>query len=202
MARGYPAGCGLFGARSAVVRRNQRLVWFSYLAADDLREACASGTVDRIRYVFNADFNREVRTIDIAAQRLVAQRFRGSTWLQVQSMSLLNRPQTAEKTMNDNELGAILAAIDRGQARAVTLPSNEHYAVLETCIAGAFQVRGYNGRDLESNKLFELMAGLDPLDERWPRLDPSRRPPPPYAVVRDDQMPFFVVRISAGGVRN
>ncbi len=41
--------------------------WFSYLAGDDIRAACASGAPERYRFVYNAVWGEQVRTYDVAA---------------------------------------------------------------------------------------------------------------------------------------
>lgn len=40
--------------------------WFSYLNADDLRQACSAGTADsQIRIIYNADYYKEVRVFEL-----------------------------------------------------------------------------------------------------------------------------------------
>jgi len=44
-----------------------RYQWLSYLAGDDIRELCSLGSQDRLRLIYNADFNNETRTFDFVA---------------------------------------------------------------------------------------------------------------------------------------
>ena len=57
------AGCASSGPVSDPVARN--LSWFSYLAGDDIRAACAPGAPDRYRFVYNAIWGEQVRAYDV-----------------------------------------------------------------------------------------------------------------------------------------
>lgn len=53
------AGCAYDGAPGDSLSR--RLTYFSYLRADDLRDACEQGGPERYRFVYNAEYSRQVR---------------------------------------------------------------------------------------------------------------------------------------------
>lgn len=57
------AGCASSGPEGNPIAR--KFVWLSYLNGEDLRPACRAGAPDRYRMVFNADYNRHVRTYDV-----------------------------------------------------------------------------------------------------------------------------------------
>jgi len=43
----------------------RRASWFSYVAADDIRGGCAAGAPDRVRMVYNAVYEEQVRAYDL-----------------------------------------------------------------------------------------------------------------------------------------
>ncbi len=57
-------GCASIGANQGVLTR--KVTWFSYLNADDIRETCKPGSSERIRMVYNADYDQHVRTYDLS----------------------------------------------------------------------------------------------------------------------------------------
>jgi len=59
------AGCTYGGAPTNVFE--QRLTWFSFMAGDDIREACAPGAPDRYRFVYNAVYGEQARAYDVVA---------------------------------------------------------------------------------------------------------------------------------------
>lgn len=48
----------------------QKFVWFSYLAGDDIREACAQGGPERYRLVYNARYDEQLRTYEVLADEI------------------------------------------------------------------------------------------------------------------------------------
>lgn len=59
------SGCTYRGRDDAL---SQRFTWFSYLNGDDIRAACAAGSADRFRFVYNGVYIQQVRTYDLAPQ--------------------------------------------------------------------------------------------------------------------------------------
>ena len=57
------AGCVARGPVESPVVRN--VTWFSYLAGDDVRAACAPGAPNRYRFVLNAVWGEQTRTYDV-----------------------------------------------------------------------------------------------------------------------------------------
>lgn len=58
------AGCQYTGADNPVARK---FSWYSYLNADDIRSACAPGTPERWRLVYNAVYQEQVRAYEVEA---------------------------------------------------------------------------------------------------------------------------------------
>lgn len=46
-----------------------KLTWFRYLAGEDIRQACLANTPNLYRFVYNADYNQQLRTYDLVADR-------------------------------------------------------------------------------------------------------------------------------------
>ncbi len=59
------AGCNYSGEVGGPVIRN--LTWFSYLNGDDIRSSCSAGTPDRYRLIYNAQWDKQVRTYELTA---------------------------------------------------------------------------------------------------------------------------------------
>ena len=57
------AACAWQGPAQDIV--TQRLTWFDFAGADDIRSACAAGSRDRYRLIHVADFDRQVRNYDL-----------------------------------------------------------------------------------------------------------------------------------------
>ncbi len=198
------AGCSARGPVDSAVE--QRIVWFSYVAGEDIRASCETGAPARLRFVNNADFNNEVRTIDVQERTggatLTSRRFHGSG-IVVLAASLLNQPTAGEKWLRHqefNDLKATAAADGAlGPPRAVTLRSHEYYAIAAACADGVFTVRGYGGKELENLHLFNMLENFDPILAAWPAVDPGMRRPPSVADIRSDHEPYFVIRFDPEG---
>ena len=64
------AGCNYTGVTGDPVIRN--LTWFSYLNGDDIRSSCSPGAPDRYRLIYNAQWDKQVRTYEITARHPLA----------------------------------------------------------------------------------------------------------------------------------
>lgn len=62
--------CAAAGPANEPVKRT--LSWFSYLNGDDLRTSCRAGVPDRYRFVYNGQWNHQVRTYELIADRPLA----------------------------------------------------------------------------------------------------------------------------------
>jgi hypothetical protein len=69
------SGCAYRGGLDEPIAR--KLSWFSYLSGDDIRTSCGPGSLDRYRLVYNADYEKQVRTYDATADGS------GGAWLAV-----------------------------------------------------------------------------------------------------------------------
>ena len=62
------SGCAYGGGIDNPVQ--QKFVWFSYLAGDDIREGCAEGSPERYRLVYNARYDEQLRTYEVLADEI------------------------------------------------------------------------------------------------------------------------------------
>ncbi|MCF4166620.1 hypothetical protein L2U69_13280 [Zavarzinia compransoris] len=58
------AGCMPNGPVSGTMARLP--TWYRYLSGDDVRQACAAGASDRVRFVYNAVWREQVRAYEVA----------------------------------------------------------------------------------------------------------------------------------------
>ncbi len=138
------AGCSSVGPTDNLVAR--KLTWISYLNGDDLRASCTKGEgTDRYRLVFNADYNKHVRTYDVMGDR--------STGGAVVEARVLEAADITRIDLNDP------AAVARGPVDRVQLtPRQFAIFVLKLYESGAFNPAP-SGMHLPSNGVYWLVNG-------------------------------------------
>ncbi len=67
LAMALVAGCAYQPGRDSTFERS--LSWFSYMGAEDIRRNCRPGAPDRLRLVYNGDYDQQVRSYDVAVAR-------------------------------------------------------------------------------------------------------------------------------------
>lgn len=185
------AGCAAFGPTDNPVAR--KLTWFSYLSGDDLRASCGASDGDRYRVVFNADYNRHVRTYDItldpadSGSALVEARVIEATDLaRLTPLDPLSaaRGQTATLRLTPPQLASVLARLtDKGAfeppATTMRLPSNGVYWLINGCRAGRwfFAVHPYPASPFTDATFLEPTRALDPGMIAFPALPPPGSAP-------------------------
>ncbi|NUB08517.1 hypothetical protein FW320_20335 [Azospirillum sp. Vi22] len=142
-AAGLLAGCASVGPTDNPVAR--KLTWVSYLNGDDLRAACTKGESDRYRLVFNADYQKHVRTYDIVGDR-------GTGGAMVEAR-VLEATDLARIDLDDP------AAVGRGPVvKAQLSPRQFALFVLRLYESGAFEPAP-SGVRLPSNGVYWLING-------------------------------------------
>lgn len=140
---GTLAGCSSVGPTDNLVAR--KLTWISYLNGDDLRASCGKGGGDRYRLVFNADYNKHVRTYDV-----VSDPERGGALVEAR---VLEAADLARVDLNDP------LAAGRGPVGRVQLsPRQFALFVLRLYESGAFE-QAPGGMRLPSNGVYWLING-------------------------------------------
>jgi hypothetical protein len=143
------AGCTTFtGSIGNPFERS--FTWFSYVAGDDIRAACAAGEPDTYRIVYNAFYERQIRAYDLrirdeGAELLSRARNRAGNVARFQ----LNNPlgpwelERSEAVLDAAATATLVAAFARDAAAAPPsagrqVASNEFYWIVAACRSGTF----------------------------------------------------------------
>ena len=143
-------GCEYSGSFDNPVSRN--LSWFDYVGGRGLKEACGAGASDRLRFVYNGNYDEQIRTYDL---RALSQKPGAvvSAWVRsagnlangVKFTNLLSPwdGDRVEGTMDRKAFAALRAALREDQFSGyrpvgLQLPSNEYYWLVTGCLNGRF----------------------------------------------------------------
>ncbi len=135
--------------------------WFSYLNGDDIRAACTPGAPARYRFVYNADYEKQVRTYDVSpvqgGEGAVLEERVFASGLNLNDFRLTDplamaRGQQAVVRLAPTDLAALDTALgnsgfDRPAPEGKTLVSNSFYWVVEACRGGRFHFNAYTPED-------------------------------------------------------
>ncbi|MDA0787411.1 MAG: hypothetical protein O3B37_14085 [Proteobacteria bacterium] len=148
------AACTTFdGPADNPVERS--LTWFSFVAGDDIRAACMTGSPDQYRFVYNAVYERQIRAYELrlgadgAEQTSRARNKAGD----VANFQIRNPLGPWELRRSDAQLTSVQAAeIVDGLARDVAdapasagqrLRSNKFYWAVAACQSGSFRLHAF-----------------------------------------------------------
>jgi hypothetical protein len=173
------------------------LNWFSYVAADDIREQCAQGGRNRLRLIYNALWEEQVRSYDIFLQPdgtaglnigVIANQGSGADvsnlligserdvsgpWRPKHGQRLLNQAETSEL------MGLLQASAGFGPPRdGLRLPDNDFWWTIASCRNGqwGFQAYHYPTDGFANVRFAEKLFALDnvPIAVNRPRkLEPA-----------------------------
>ncbi len=129
-----------------------KLTWFSYINGDDLRAACRPGSADRYRMVYNADYERQLRSYEIDAMPdgagWLTTRVQGESLFDLGGLSLEDplapgRWATSHNTVPAERMAAIQGALAVSGAFAppptgLRVYSDQYYWVVTSCRDGVF----------------------------------------------------------------
>jgi len=141
------------GADNPVARG---LTWFSYAGADDIRAACRPGAADRLRLIYNGDYDEQVLSYDVTALAgagaMVEMRERGPRDL-TRGFALTDpfapwRARGRLVRIGPNQAAGLRRALlDSGLRRPapgrLRLHSSEFYWLANACIDGRFTVNAW-----------------------------------------------------------
>lgn len=156
-------------------RFSYRYQWLSYLAGDDIRELCSLGSQDRLRLIYNADFNKQTRTYDFIASpdgssALTSKRWVGASTVLVTNGDLLSSidPQSAQTRVSADDMGALVSLLDQSvfyeTAPTMALRSDDYFWSGVACLNGQFHVQAYPRDRLGMVAFAGYLQELDPLD--------------------------------------
>jgi len=148
-------GCTTYtGSQDNPVERS--LTWFSYVAGDDIKAACMPGSRDHFRFVYNANYEQQIRTyeltgVDGGADFVTRARNEAGNVARLSFSNPfgpweLDRSQTL---LSNGQAAGIIAALDRDASAAPPaanqqLGSNTHYWVVAGCSAGKFRLWAFD----------------------------------------------------------
>lgn len=158
-----------------LVRKTQ---WFSFVDGEDIRAACAVGTPDRFRLVYNAVYDEQVRIYEVdSLRRLLVIRViaqgdasrlssedPAGPWRAQQEKVQLDQP-TYDRLVDSFRQGGMFAA----PAVGLELPSRSYYWTAAICRDGAYGLTAWK----YPSAAFDAMG----FDKFLFALDPSPVPP-------------------------
>ncbi|MBO6783078.1 MAG: hypothetical protein JJ899_07385 [Alphaproteobacteria bacterium] len=128
------------------------LTWFSYVAGDDIRASCTAGSRDHFRFVYNANYEQQVRAYDLqgvegGADYLARARNRPGNVARFQFSNPLGPWELDRSTarLTNAQAATIIDAFGRDAAAAPDpagqqVKSNEYYWIVSSCNAGTFRI--------------------------------------------------------------
>ena len=144
----------------------QRLTWFTYAAGSDIRDRCEPGSPDEYRFLYNGQYERQVRAYDLQA------RLDGGADLLVRARRApgdLNRLRLDDPlgpwalaarrtTMTAAELADLTAALEQDAvavpaAAGQRLNSYEFYWLVSRCRAGTFRLDAFRHLSVDHGSL-------------------------------------------------
>jgi hypothetical protein len=151
-----------------------RYQWLSYLAGDDIRELCSLGSQDRLRLIYNADFNRETRTYDFVASAdgsssLISRRWVGSSSILIVGGNLTTMidPQSAQARVSAEDMALLVGLLDLSAfyepAPTMALRSDDYFWSGVGCLGGQFHVQAYPRDRLGMVAFASFLERIDPL---------------------------------------
>lgn len=209
------AGCSSTGPTDNPVAR--KLTWFSYLNGDDLRSRCGKDGTDRFRLVFNADYNRHVRTYDV-----VGDPERGGAAVEAHVIEATDlaritpadpfsaaRGRKASLQLSAAQYDSFIGRLREDGAfdpppHGLRLPSNGFYWLINGCRAGQwfFTAFPYPSSRFTDARFPELLRSIDPTGVAFPGLPEPEDAPrtlPSSGQLADGGV-FFEVQVGRYGL--
>lgn len=148
------AGCAYRPGYEDPITRS--LSWFSYVGSADIREACVPGSPERYRFVYNGDYDEQIRTYDITVGAdggaVMNARVRGETDV-TRAFSMTDplgpwRGWEGEQRLSPEEMAELRSDIDSSGIMSpgpegLRLVSDEHYWVGVACVDGKFHLNAW-----------------------------------------------------------
>lgn len=204
------AGCAYTGPASGLL--DQRAQWFSYVDAGDIRTACEPGTLDRYRFIYNADFNRQARAYDVIEQgdgAVLRQTIDRGVTLATDRLSLgeVLQPVSEAVILEDAQVVRLQAAMEEsalydGAPVGLRLEATDYYWIAAGCRDGVFF---YDALQWPSDAwdrftVDAVLAEWDTTGVRWPEPRPQRGLDPCRRQGNDTDGVCFTLEIGADGL--
>jgi hypothetical protein len=169
MAAALLAGCAAQGPVDGPVARN--LSWFSYLAGDDIRSACAPGAPERYRFVYNAVWGEQVRTYDMVQRpggaAVTARVFGAANLLSLNPLDPQGpwRGQRSETLLDPAQFARVARLLPGEEAvrPGAWLRSDDYYWTATACKGGRFLFQAWDSDtpDFDGLPFLKVLLPLD-----------------------------------------
>ena len=130
----------------------RKVHWFSFVGGDDIRAACAAGTPDRFRLVYNAVYDEQLRIYEVDSLRRVVSIHAitpgNAARLSVDDLLGPWRSVQAQVQLDQGGYDDLVRAFDQGGMAApppvgLELPSRSFHWVAATCRDGKFALTAW-----------------------------------------------------------
>ena len=147
----------------------RRAVWFSFLAGEDIKQACAAGGADQYRLVYNGVWREQVRIYELgfSGPNDLDQRVIGANELSVVSLddpTAIWRGKTGKTQLKPEQAAALNASFEQSGLYAdppsgLRMASDSFYWTAASCHQGRFS---FNAWQYPSSR-FQQLAFVQPL---------------------------------------
>jgi len=189
------------------------LTWFSYLDGDDIRRDCVEGAPLRYRFVYNADYQKQLRTYEViwdgadGALLVARARFGGGLALSGLGVDRLFTGQSSgrsETALGPKALQSLEEAMDASGVfdpapEGLRLYSDQYYWITAACRDGVFSFGAWlhPSEDFLALSFPELLFALDQTEVPVP--EPKEVPPiNRFGGQPQDKNPNLTFRIQVG----
>ncbi len=200
----------------------QKVTWFSYLNADDIRASCQAGSPTQFRFIYNGTYNEQVRSYELVADgsggAVQTSRVQGRanlTSLAISGFSDLLAPWRWQKStvrLTREEADALGTALARsGYFEALEDPLVLHsigfWWIAAGCNEGKFHFNAWNHPSPDSDQLAfpRILLAKDStgIQITPPRVIPpsERSVPATRRVSESDAGPTFRIEVDRDGLR-
>jgi hypothetical protein len=130
--------------------------WFGFLDGKEIREACVPGAPDRLRFVYNAVYQEQIRVYEferpvVGAPAMLRARLPSKpdfANLGIGELFLGSRDRMSETALDPAGSEALIGALLRDGwtepvPKGLTLPSDGFYWIVSGCLGGRFDIQGW-----------------------------------------------------------
>jgi len=199
-------------------RADFRYQWLGYLQGDDLQATCRADGPDRVRLIYNADFNAEIRTFDLfiadnGSGVLDTRRWKsaGNLITLNGSLSQVLAPQKGQVSLSPDQVFQLTGLLGESNfpgpvPAGEKLRSDSYFWAGLACIDGVFGIQVWSGEALRDIRFAGLLEQWDPITTPLPHA--SVAPLPPFSTVvaanrreRDSSKLFYEVEVGQASLR-
>jgi hypothetical protein len=207
------AACAARGPVDGPVARN--LSWFSYLAGDDIRAACAPDAPERYRFVYNAVWGEQVRTYDVTQRSggaaLIVRVFGSANLFSFDPLDPQGpwRGQRSEGLLDAAAFARVARLLPGEEAvrPGAWLRSDDYYWVASACKNGRFLFQAWDSDtpDFDGLPFLKVLLPLDRTGVAPRRWKPLALPPFDASAVLerrtpDGTLPLFRLQVGRDGL--